>query len=328
MCNQRAVRVSNDTVELVPRTAFAGPALELDFPGIKIGVAEYDEGPTGCTVFEFAPKGAAVSTDVRGGSPGQTGAEEWVHAICLAGGSRYGLEAVAGVTAELFARRGYATGWTDIPVVSGAIIFDFGWRDSAVYPDKQLGRAALRAAREGLVPLGRRGAGRSATVGKTLGFEGREHGGQGAAFRRLGDVRVAVFVVVNAVGAIVDRDGTVVRGHLDPDSGERRPVVAGFEARLAAGEAGAPHLGNTTLTVVVTNQRLSTRPLRQLGRQVHASLSRAIQPFHALGDGDVLYAVSTAEVDDETLDPVTLGVVASELAWDAVLASVRAEEAL
>jgi L-aminopeptidase/D-esterase-like protein len=61
------------------------------------------------------------------------------------------------------------------------------------------------------------------------------------------------------------------------------------------------------------------RPLRQLARQVHASLSRAIHPFHSLVDGDVLYAATTNEVENPLLDSARLGVVASELAWDAVL---------
>ena len=96
-------RPSNDTLQLSPRTELEGPALELDFPGLEIGCAEYDEGPTGCTVFHF-PDGASVQTDIRGGSPGTFGGGyEWVNAICLAGGSLYGLEAVSGVAAELFA---------------------------------------------------------------------------------------------------------------------------------------------------------------------------------------------------------------------------------
>ena len=53
-------------------------------------------------------------------------------------------------------------------------------------------------------------------------------------------------------------------------------------------------------------------------------MSRALQPFHTVADGDILYAVSTAEVEDGP-DPVTLAVIASEVAWDAVLASVPAE---
>jgi 6-aminohexanoate-oligomer endohydrolase len=314
-------RASNDTLELVPRTQLDGAALELDFPGLEIGCAEYDEGPTGCTVFNF-PDGASLQTDIRGGSPGTFGGGyERVHAICLAGGSLYGLEAVSGVAAELFARRDYRTGWLDIPLVAGAIVFDYGPRDNGVYPDKELGRAALRAARPGRFPLGAHGAGRSATVGKTFAFEEGEPAGQGAAFRQLGETRIAVFVVVNAVGAVVDRDGTVVRGHLEAATGTRRALLPGVEARLASRLPVHPPPGNTTLTVVVTNERLDARLLRTLGRQVHASMSRAIQPFHTLVDGDVLYAVSTNEIDP-ALESIGLGVVASELAWDAVLAAV------
>ena len=315
---------SNDTLDLVPRTDFEGRTLEFDFDGVRIGVAEYEEGPTGCTVFHF-PEGVAVATDVRGGSPGVIGGYEWLHAICLAGGSLYGLEAASGVAAELFAARGYAVGWTEIAVVSGAIIFDYGRRENAVYPDKELGRAALRSARPGVFALGARGAGRSATVGKTFEFSQGEPGGQGAAFRQLGPTKIAVFTVVNAVGAIVDRDGNVVRGHLDRATGTRSRLVAGVEERLAA-QAPLGHLhGNTTLTVVATNQRLERRPLNQLARQVHASMARAIHPFHALVDGDVLYAVTTGEVENPLLDGISLSVVASELAWDAVLASFEPE---
>jgi L-aminopeptidase/D-esterase-like protein len=288
--------------------------LTFDFPGLRIGVAEYEEGPTGCTVFHF-PSGAMIERDVRGGSPGTFGDLDWVDAICLAGGSLYGLEACTGVAAELFEQRNYDTGWTAIADVTGAIIFDFGPRENAVYPDKELGRAALRAAEEGSFPLGQRGAGRSATVGKTFGFELAEPGGQGGAFRQIGPTRVAVFTVVNAVGAVVDRDGTVVRGHLERQTGERRALVEGIEARVTG--------GSTTLTVIATNQKLDRWVLRQLARQVHTSMARAIHPFHALTDGDVLFAATTNEVENDELDSLTLGVVASELAWDAVLAAVR-----
>jgi L-aminopeptidase/D-esterase-like protein len=77
--------------------------------------------------------------------------------------------------------------------------------------------------------------------------------------------------------------------------------------------------------VLVTNQRLDLRELRQLGRQVHSSMSRAIQPFNALLDGDVLYAVTTAESENPDLDVTALGALGSELAWDAVLAAVSAD---
>jgi L-aminopeptidase/D-esterase-like protein len=309
---------TNDDTTLVPQTEFHGRELRFDFPGLRIGVAEYEEGPTGCTVFHLSPGGAACAVDVRGGSPGTIGsAYEWTHAICFAGGSLYGLEATCGVAAELMTMRGHTVGWDEIELAVGGIIYDFGPRENSIYPDREVGRAALRSAREGVFPLGARGAGRSATVGKTFSFEEGEASGQGGAFRSIGETRVAVFTVVNAFGAIVGRDGTVVRGHRDPERGTRTPLVEALEARLPK---AAP--GNTTLTLVVTNHQLDRRSLRQIAVQVHASLSRGIQPFHALVDGDVLCAVTTNEVENEELTATSLGVVASELAWDAVLASV------
>ncbi len=51
-------------------------------------------------------------------------------------------------------------------------------------------------------------------------------------------------------------------------------------------------------------------------------MGRAISPFQTIQDGDVLYAVTTSEVENPTLGGIALGMVASELAWDAVLTSV------
>ena len=78
---------------------------------------------------------------------------------------------------------------------------------------------------------------------------------------------------------------------------------------------------NTNLTLLVTDRKLDPLQLRSVARQVHASMARAIQPFNTRWDGDILFAVSTQKVADPALDEVGLGIVASELAWDAVLAS-------
>ena len=137
--------------------------------------------------------------------------------------------------------------------------------------------------------------------------------------REAGPTRVAVFCVVNALGAVVGRDGRVVRGNRDPATGEREHPYEGLSRRLGSGESADPSQGNTTLTVVVTNRRLDRFPLAQFARQVHSSMARAIHPFHTPMDGDVLYAVSTGEIDDPDLGPAELGMLASEAAWDAVL---------
>lgn len=314
--------LSNDAAHPTPRTQIdAERWLPLDFPGLEIGVGEYAEGPTGCTVFHF-PEVASMHIDVRGGSPGINGEHlQVINAICFAGGSLYGLEASTGVAAELFAKRGYSTKWTDIALVAGAIIFDYGVRDNAVYPDKELGRAAVRALRRDRFPLGPHGAGTSATAGhgKTA-----ELAGQGGAVRIVGPTHVGVFTVVNAYGAIVDRAGNVVRGNRDPRTGARSRAERMIEATGAYDPVADRARGvtqNTNLTLVVTDQRLDPLQLRSVARQVHSSMARAIQPFNTRWDGDILFAVSMQRVANDDLDEVSLGVIASELAWDAALSS-------
>jgi L-aminopeptidase/D-esterase-like protein len=311
---------SNDTVHPKPVTEIdAKRWLDVDFPGLEIGVAEYAEGPTGCTVFHF-PEVASLHIDVRGGSVGINGEHlTETNAICFAGGSLYGLEASTGVAAELFAKRGHSTKWMDIALVQGAIIFDYGRRENAIYPDKELGRAATRALRAGRFPQGPHGAGCSATAGHGATAE---LSGQGGAARQVGPTRIAVFTVVNAYGAIVDRKGDVVRGNRDAETGKRRRA----EDVVAQTGAFDPPQGrtrgvtqNTNLTLVVTDQKLDRLQLRSVARQVHASMARAIQPFNTRWDGDILFAVSTQRVTNEKLDEVSLGIVASEIAWDAVL---------
>lgn len=315
--------LSNDNQALVPRTDIESRTLAVDFPGLLIGVAEYEEGPTGCTVFLF-PHGATTTIDARGGLVGKTGDYEWNHAICLAGGSLSGLEAAAGVSAEVWAQREWSL--EGFALVSGAIIFDYGGRENRIYPDKELGRAAVRAARSDVFPLGPHGAGRNAGCGGVFDFARGEATGQGGAVRQVGPTRIAVFVVVNALGAIVDRKGQVARGNRDPGTGERRHPLEDLQERLETQADTESPPGNTTLTVMVTNQQLTSNALRQVARQVHGSLSRAIVPFHTLMDGDVLYAVTTNEVENEGLKPAALGMIASELAWDAVLSSFDVDE--
>lgn len=329
---------------LVPRTSFDGPTLEFDFPAVHVGVAEYEEGPTGATVFRF-PEGVMAAVDVRGGAPGTVATDflrlgyesPFVDAISFAGGSSYGLAAATGAAAEIKSMR-ESGAWGNIATVPGAIIFDLGNRRfNAIVPDERLGRAALRTARPGRFPLGPRGAGRFAMQGgyydTRLGVPGgfynrRQHSGQGGAFRQVGPTKVAVFTVVNALGTVVDRQGRVVRCSGDPsvrDCG----TAAEYLARTLAERTGTrpvPDSGgpsrNTTLTLVVTNQKLDFWALQRLAVQVHTSMARAIQPFHTEQDGDVLFAVTTGEIENPEFLPVDLGVIASEVAWDAVLASV------
>ncbi len=299
-----------------------GPALEFDFPGLEIGIAEYDEGPTGCTVLRFAET-ALCEVDVRGGSPGLMGTYGVADAICFAGGSLYGLEASSGVAAELMAER--KTGvWGKIGCVSGAIIYDFGCRDTLCYPDKTLGRAAYRARSEGRFPLGQRGAGRSATVGKLNGSTrfAAEPGGQGAAAADVEGLRIAIFTIVNSVGAVVDEKGDVLRGYLHRETGKRhhlRDIIQHYPSEVTV--PFAPVNGNTTVTALVIDQQLEREELRQLGRQVHAAMARVIQPFHTMNDGDILFTLTTSK-QPRTKSVLAIGEIGSDLACKAVRSAV------
>lgn len=329
----------------VPRTTFDGPALTFDFPGLRIGVAEYDEGPTGTTVFHFPDRVMAV-VDTRGGAPGTIftdalrlgNAERRFDGIVFSGGSSYGLAAASGAAAALKPQRVRDGQWQLAAIFPGAIIYDIGYRRlSTVTPDEALGRAALEAAIEGRFPLGPRGAGRSAMQGfyfsdAATGRADWPHSGQGGAFRQVGPTRLAVFTVVNAVGAVVDRRGRVVRCSYAPSQRDCGTIQEAFARRLPASEptGGTAQGGvssNTTITLVVTNQRLNVRELQRLATQVHTSMARGIQPYSTIDDGDVLFAVSTAEVDNPALSPSDLTGIASEAAWDAILASVPPQDA-
>ena len=316
---------------------------------MRVGVAEYDEGPTGTTVFYF-PKGVKAATDVRGGAPGTLNTDavrlgyesHEMQAVVFSGGSWYGLSAATGVANELKVMRADQGEYDFIAGVLGAIIFDVGGRRfTRVTPDDRLGRAAVRSAREGWFPLGARGAGRFAMQGVFFhrgnsvdAYSTWAHSGQGGAFRQVGPTRIAVFTVVNALGTIVGRDGMVMRCRRNSQGPACPSVSTLLQSHLrrieappdggdsgAAGSQGGP-TGNTTITLVVTNQKLPYWALQRLAVQVHTSMARAIQPFATEEDGDVLYAVSTDDIDNPSLTPLQLGAIASEVAWDAVLSSL------
>ncbi|WP_329026460.1 P1 family peptidase [Streptomyces sp. NBC_00690] len=315
---------------LVPRPSPGRESVKFDFPGVEVGTAEYTEGPTGATVIHV-PAGARMHIDERGGAIGLLSSDkQFTHAVCLAGGSLYGLAATAGVNEELLRGNANRVGWNDLKLASGAIVYDFAARDNSVHPDAALGAAALRNAVHGTFPVGRCGGGATASVGKIE--HGRcEFAGQGAAFRQIGDVKILAATVVNAVGAIVDRNGTVVRGNYDSTTGTRRLPALDYEAAFAeSGAAPATLAGNTTISIVITNVRLGDKELRMFGRQVHSSMHRGIQPFHTNLDGDTLFTLTTDEIDlpstpsrlgAHALTSVGLGAVASEVMWDAILSS-------
>ncbi len=271
-----APELLHDQGSLVADTTIRSPVLSLDFPEIHIGIAEYSEGPTGATVFYF-PEPVMAVVDVRGGAPGVINSEPlrlhydaaYTNAICFAGGSSYGLAAATGVADAIKERTENPGHWENIAFVPGAIIFDLGGRRfSTVTPDYELGKAALRSARPGRFPLGAQGAGRFAMQGWFLGDP--QHSGQGGAFRLVGQTKVAVFTVVNPGGSLVDREGQIVRCS-EPVGGGCGSIEDRLSSRLseklpdnATRKEEGGLTSNTTITLVVTNEKLSIGALQRL----------------------------------------------------------------
>ncbi len=318
-------------------------ALTFDWPMLEIGTGQYEDGPTGLTVLKFGKK-VNAAVDSRGGGPGTVNAkylelgynQPELDAIVLSGGSWYGLEAVTAANTALLDDKYRGGRWDNVGLVVGSIIYDFGGRRlNEIYPDKRLAQLALRAAEPGVFPNGAYGAGRSAMNGGIFGCNARS--GQGSAFRQIGDVKIAVFTVVNALGTVTDREGNVVachKGNNWPENLKATDLMRAAPDSVQPGwngdeESPGAERKNTTISVVVTNRSMTPAELQRLAVQVHTSMARGIQPFASEFDGDVLYAVSTNEVETgpgETIPSMEIGVAASELMWDAILAAVPAHQ--
>ena len=142
-------------------------------PGLKVGHYTDTRRPTGCTVI-IAEAGATAGVDVRGAAPGTRETDllnpSNTHAVMLAGGSAFGLDAAGGVMRYLEERKiGFDVGVAHVPIVPAAILFDLGVGDASVRPDAAAGYQACKSASAGPVQEGNVGAGAGATVGKLYG---------------------------------------------------------------------------------------------------------------------------------------------------------------
>src|SRR5678815_4102440 len=182
-----------------------------DVSGIKVGHFTDSRRPTGCTVV-VCEQGAVTAVDVRGSGPGTRETDlldpvnhvEKAHAILLAGGSAFGLDAATGVMRYLEERGiGYVTPWAKVPIVPAAILFDLRLGDSKIRPDAESGYQACLNAQEGPFAEGSVGAGTGATIGKLQpGLPMK--GGIGTASIKSNGIVVAALVAVNCVGNVID----------------------------------------------------------------------------------------------------------------------------
>jgi L-aminopeptidase/D-esterase-like protein len=297
-------------------------------PGFLLGHASDFKGVTGVTVV-LCPPGTVGSVDIRGSAAGTRQMDALlayhvvneVHAVCLSGGSAFGLDAAGGVMEFLEERgRGFDVTITRVPTVPTAVIYDLSVGNCRARPDKAMGYAACQAARPEPQGDGSLGAATGASVGKLLGIRQATKGGLGTAFLDgPQDLRVGALAVVNAFGDVLDpATGEILAGaRTAPDSREFADSVKLLRQGVVRRRFGEP---NTTIGVVATNALLSREEAQKIAQMGHNALARAIRPVHTLFDGDTVMVLAHPEI---AADLHVLGVLAEEALQLAIINAVK-----
>ncbi|UOZ07386.1 P1 family peptidase [Amycolatopsis sp. WQ 127309] len=263
-----------------------------DVPGVLVGHHERvgDGWATGTTVV-LVPDGAVGAVDQRGGAPGTRETNllepenlvERVNAVCLSGGSAYGLAAADGVMRWLSERNlGFPVGTKPhevVPIVPAAVLFDLPRGEWGNRPDASFGYAACAAAAAGPVAQGTVGAGAGAAVGSLKG-------GIGTASEVVGEFTVGAVAALNAAGEAVDL--STGRAYAADHGG----FGVTWPSRAVELPSRRTDL-NTTIGVVAVDAALSKAEARRLAVAAQDGLARAVRPAHTMFDGDTVFALAT-----------------------------------
>ncbi len=298
---------------------------------IRIGQVENKEAGTGCTVF-ISDEGMHAGLDIRGGGPASRetpllsplAAAQRIHAIVLAGGSAYGLNAAGGVMKYLSEKDiGFDVGVARVPLVVQSDLFDLTVGDPFTYPDEEMGYEAARMAfEEPNYRDGNFGAGCGATVGKICGMERCMKTGMGSYAVQVGDLKIGAVVAVNALGDIFDwKTGRQIAGMLTED--RRGFANSPDEMRKSIEVVSNRFVENTTLGVIMTNARFHKGSLCKIAGMGHDGYARSIRPVHTSLDGDSIYAVS---VGDVAADREVVGLLAAEVISEAIIRAVESAD--
>lgn len=290
-----------------------------DVRGIEVGHAQDEEALTGCTVI-LCREGAVAGVDVRGSAPGTRETDlldpinlvQKVHAIVLAGGSAFGLDAATGVMRYLEEQEvGFDMRTVKVPIVPAAILYDLDIGHASVRPDSAMGYLAASRASSAPPAEGNVGAGTGASVGKMRGMKYAMKSGVGTWSVNISGVIVAALVAVNAIGDV-----------MDPQTGAK---IAGLRSGstldwMKKGQARAASQSNTMIGVVATNARLTKAEATKVAQMAQDGLARSIRPAHTMFDGDTIFALATGE---KQADVSMVGAFAAEVMAEAIVRAVK-----
>jgi L-aminopeptidase/D-esterase-like protein len=295
--------------------------------GIRVGHAQDLEAATGCTVI-ISEDGATAGVDVRGGAPGTRETDlldpmnmaQKIHAVMLAGGSAFGLDAASGIMQFLEERGiGFDVEVTKVPLVCGAVLFDLVVGDHRIRPDRAMGYQACLAAGGSGSGQGNTGAGTGASVGKIFGMSRAMKSGLGSFAVQAGDLKIGAIVAVNALGDVIDPEtGERLAGALNEDLNG----LADTEEYLINSSLENKNFfsGNTTIGVVASNAVLTKAQASKMASMAHDGYARTIRPAHTMFDGDTIFALATGRVE---ADFTLVGLLAAKVVERAVVAAVK-----
>jgi L-aminopeptidase/D-esterase-like protein len=308
-----------------------------DVPGIEVGQAQDEKALTGCTVI-LCRKGAVAGVDVRGGAPGTRETDllnpitliEKVHAVVLAGGSAFGLDAASGVMRYLDENDiGFDTGVGKVPIVPAAILFDLNLGRGDVRPDAEMGYLAASSTSSAAPAEGNVGAGTGASVGKIFGLKSAMKAGIGTASMKVGRLIVGAIMAVNAFGDVIHpQKGQIIAGARSTKPGAQKSGEAGYFSdtleimRTSTGRLifEAATRTNTVIGVVATNAKLTQAEATKVAQMAQDGLARTVRPAHTMLDGDTIFVLATGE---KKADPSTVGAFAAEVVAQAIIRAVQ-----
>jgi len=309
-----------------------------DVRGIEVGHAQNEEALTGCTVI-LCRQGAVAGVDVRGSAPGTRETDllnpvnlvQKVHALVLAGGSAFGLDAATGVMRYLEEKKiGFETGVAKVPIVPAAILFDLNLGHASIRPDSAMGYEAAASASSAPPGEGNIGAGTGASVGKMFGSKLAMKSGLGTASMDIGGgVVVGAIVAVNAWGDVVDPQTNKILAGLR--SGKVGPLRVGgidqfadtlamMKSPVGRNLAGLTSRSNTVIGVVATNANMTKAQATKVAQMAQDGIARTIRPAHSMLDGDVIFAIGTGS---KIADISTIGAFAAEIMATAIVRAVK-----
>lgn len=259
------------------------------------------------------------------------------HSIVLAGGSSLGLECFAGVQEVLLKSNIYWYNnilsekereefslKSLIERVTGAICYTKNIIDKEyVYPDVKMGRFGMKHILKSVfnknetlqkIYLGQKGVGLNSVCSKLNSpgqyydnsfYENLVLAGVGGSFYHKDGLKILTLININSMGVVHDNFKLL---HEYPNGANNiGEDIRGDKLRehfnkikndfIDGKNKDLKKPSNTTLSIIITNVKLTEKEKEEIGEEFHDEVESMIFPYGTIYDGDILYLMSTWDID-------------------------------